>query len=116
MMQRHAARYALNIYDRFAIISKMISILGWPTLESRHNTLRTVMMYKIMNNLVDAPTDTILFLCHQLHGCEDIATEKLQQLPCRVNAYAYSFLHKQLSYGMIYILQYLINSPDSPTF
>ena len=51
MMQRHAARYALNNYDRHASVSEMISELGWPTLESRCNFLRTVMMYKIMNNL-----------------------------------------------------------------
>ena len=38
----------------------MINILGWPTLESRRNMMRTEMMYKIMNNLVDVLTDTIL--------------------------------------------------------
>ena len=61
MVQRHAARYALNIYDRYASVSEMIGVLEWPTLESRRNILRTVMMYKIMNNLVDVPTDAILF-------------------------------------------------------
>ena len=38
----------------------MIDILGWPTLEQRHKTLRTIMMYKIVNNLVDVATDNIL--------------------------------------------------------
>ena len=47
------------------------------TLESRHNTLGTVLMYKIMNTLVDVPTDTILSLSTlQLRG----HTEKLLQL------------------------------------
>ena len=76
MIQRHATRNVLNIYDRYASVSEMISILGWPTLESRRNNLRTVMMYKIMNNLVDVPTDTILSFNLQLRG----HTEKLQQL------------------------------------
>ena len=58
MIQRHATRNVLNIYDRYASVSEMISILGWPTLESKHNNLRTIMMYKIMNNLVDVLTDT----------------------------------------------------------
>ena len=31
MVQRHAARYALNNYDRYASVSEMISELGWPT-------------------------------------------------------------------------------------
>ena len=49
------------------------------------------MKYKIMNNLVDVPTDTIpLPSTLQLRG----HTEKLQQLPCRVNAYTYSLFHK----------------------
>ena len=58
MVQRHALyRYALYNYDRYTSVSEMISILGWPTLESRCNILRTVMMYKIMNSLADVPTD-----------------------------------------------------------
>ena len=61
MVQRHTARYELNNYDRYASASEMISILGWPTLESRCNILRTIMMYQIMNNFVDVPTDAILF-------------------------------------------------------
>ena len=76
MIQRHATRNVLNIYDRYVSVSEMISILGWPTLESRRNNLRTVMMYKIMNNLVDVLTDTILSFNLQLRG----HTEKLQQL------------------------------------
>ena len=76
MIQRHATRNVLNIYDRYASVSEMISILGWPTLESRRNNLRTIMMYTIMNNLVDVPTDTILSFNLQLRG----HTEKLQQL------------------------------------
>ena len=56
MVQRHAARYALNNYDRYVSVSEMISELGWPTLESRRNFLRTIMMYKIMKKLVDVLT------------------------------------------------------------
>ena len=63
----------------------MISLLEWPTLESRHNTFRTLMMYKIMKNLVDVPANTIL-LTLQLSG----HTEILQQLPCKINGYTYS--------------------------
>ena len=45
------------------------------------------MMYKIINNLVDVPTDTILLPSTlQLKG----HTEKFQQLPCTVNAYPYA--------------------------
>ena len=46
------------------------------------------MMYKIMNKLVDVPTDAILLPSTlQLRG----HTKKIQQLSSRVNAYANSF-------------------------
>jgi len=44
MVQRHAARFVLNKFDRYASVTEMINILGWPTLESRRNTMRTEMI------------------------------------------------------------------------
>ena len=38
----------------------MIATLGWPTLEQSRETSRTIMMHKIVNNLVEVPTDGIL--------------------------------------------------------
>ena len=38
----------------------MFSTLGWPTLEQRCNILRTIMMFKIVNNLVEVATNNIL--------------------------------------------------------
>ena len=112
MVQRHAARYALNNCNRYASVSEMIGELGWPTLESRHNILRTVMMYKIMNKLVDVPTDAILFPSTlQLRG----HTKMIQQLSCRVNAYANSFFPHAIKLWND-LPQYLINSPDLHTF
>ena len=113
MVQRHAARYTLNNYDRYASVSEeMISEFGWPTLENRRNFLRTVMMYKIMNKLVDVPTDAILLPSTlQLRG----HTKKLQQLSCRVNAYANSFIPHTIKLWND-LPQYLINSSDLQTF
>ena len=42
VVQRHAARYTLKKFDRYASRSEMIGILESPTLESRRNTLRTL--------------------------------------------------------------------------
>jgi len=44
MVQRYAAQYVLNKFDRYGSVSDMISILGWSTLESRRNTLRILTM------------------------------------------------------------------------
>jgi len=57
--------------NKYASVSHMISLLESPILESRHNTFRTLMMYKIMNNLVDVPANTIL-LTLQLSGHTEI--------------------------------------------
>ena len=91
MVQRHAARFALNKFGRYANVTEMINILGWPTLKSKCNTMKCI-------NLVDVPTDTILLPSSiQLRG----HSEKIQQLPCRVDAYGYCFFHKELNYGTL---------------
>ena len=54
-VQRRAARYVMNNFNSYASVSEMIATLGWPTLEQRRKTLRTIMMYKIVNNLVEVP-------------------------------------------------------------
>jgi len=70
------------------------------------------MMHKIMNNLVDVSTNTILLLStQQLRG----HTEKLQQLPCRVNAYTCSFFPQVIKLWNS-LPQHLISSPDFQTF
>ena len=59
----------------------MLTTLGWLTLEQRHNILRTIMMHKIVNNLVDVANNSILI---QLGGHTKI-------LQCRVSAFLHSF-------------------------
>ena len=99
MVQRHAARYALKY--RYASISEMISELGLATLESRRNILRTVMMYKIMNKLVDVPTDAILFPSTlQLRGHTKRFSNYLAE---SMHAHMpIPFFHMQSNYGMFY--------------
>ena len=87
----------------------MINILGWPTLESRCNMMRTEMMYKIMNNLVDVPTDTMLLPSSlQMRGHSE-------KIPCRVNAYVCSFFPHGIKLWNAFS-QLPINSPDLSNF
>ena len=87
-VQRRAARYVMNNFNSYANVSEMIATLGWPTLEQRRKTFRTIMMYKIVNNLVEVPTDGILIPSElQLRG----HAKKFLQPQCSVNAYLYSF-------------------------
>jgi len=58
--------------------------------------MRTEMMYKIMNNLVDVPTDTILLPSYlQLRG-------HFNNYPVEWMLMSILFFHKELNYGMLY--------------
>ena len=51
-VQRRAARFVKNKYQRQASVQHMLSELGWETLESRRKIARLTMMYKINHGLV----------------------------------------------------------------
>ena len=51
-IQRRAARFVLNQYHTS---SRMLDLLGWPSLEQRRKTLHLGVMYKICNGLVQCP-------------------------------------------------------------
>lgn len=52
MVQRRAARYVLNNYDRSASVTEMLKQLDWDTLELRRKKARLTMLYKMRHNLV----------------------------------------------------------------
>ena len=51
MVQRRAARYVLNYYERCATFTEMLKQLDWETLELRRKRART-MLHKMHCNLV----------------------------------------------------------------
>jgi hypothetical protein len=62
-VQRRAARFVNNnFYNREpGAVTAMLSELSWETLEQRRAKTRAVdLMYKIINNLVDIPSHTLL--------------------------------------------------------
>ena len=60
MVQRRAARYTLNQWDRCASVTAMLSPLAWCPLWVRRRDMRLVMLYKISNSLVKVPTNGYL--------------------------------------------------------
>ena len=62
MVQRRAARFVSSNFDRYASVTQMMNNIGWPTLSLRREKLQAIMFYKIVNNLVDVSTDSILNL------------------------------------------------------
>ena len=54
-VQRRAARYVFSDFRRESSPTSMMQQLGWPTLLARRSQAKAVMMYKIVNKLVDIP-------------------------------------------------------------
>jgi hypothetical protein len=54
-VQRRAARFATGDYQRTSSVTAMLQQLHWQTLQSRREYAQTVMMHRIVYNLVDIP-------------------------------------------------------------
>jgi len=86
MVQRRTARFVLN--RRYASATETLNFLGWPSLQSRRTKEKLIMLYKMINNIVDVDFDEHLLIpatpyykrCH------------LTQPYTRVDAYKYSVL------------------------
>ena len=87
-VQRRAARFCFNDYRRTSSVSSLMQDLRWEQLQTRRQQNKTVMMYRIVNNLVEIPADQYL-------TPTGVSTRGHQQrfLPyyCSVNAYPGSF-------------------------
>ena len=59
-VQRRAARYVMNDYDRGSSVSTMISQLGWSSLQQRRSHTKIIMLYRIVHHLVAIPPEIYL--------------------------------------------------------
>ena len=53
MVQRRAARFICNNYRCEASVTTMLDEFGWRSLKQRRADQRLIMLYKIVNNLVE---------------------------------------------------------------
>ncbi|XP_072182159.1 uncharacterized protein [Diadema setosum] len=59
-IQRRAARFVQNVYQRTESVTAMLQKMHWATLQSRREAAIKIMMYKITNNLIAINKDTYL--------------------------------------------------------
>ena len=64
MVQHRAAKFVTNLYPRKGhyeeySISRILSNLNWDSLEDRRNQLRLTMAYKILNDHVIIPPESL---------------------------------------------------------
>ena len=88
-IQRRVARFVCNNYSRYNSVTDMLNMLNWQSLEQRRNQAKSIMLYKIINNIV-----SINF--HQYLQPSVAITRghhlRFIQLQARVDVYLHSFL------------------------
>ena len=65
MVERRAARFVKSRYRRTDSVTAMLDELGWPILFKRHKDARLILLYKIINNLVQALHEHILIKANE---------------------------------------------------
>ena len=87
MVQRRAARFVKGDYSRTSSVTAMLADLEWNTLQQRRMQSKTVMLYRVVHQLVSIPVTPFLIpirasRCHNMRYAIPRST---------VNAHLYSF-------------------------
>ena len=93
MLQRKAARFVCNDFTRLSSITRMLEHLGWDTLEQRRNQLTLLMLYKIINQLVEVPHHHILT---KASASTRSSTSKYIHLYSRIDSYKFLFFPRAI--------------------
>ena len=82
MVQRRAARFACNNYRREVSVTTMLDELGWRSLKKRRADQRLIMLYKIVNSLVEVDLSKNLY---HLRETLEIVTPNPLEFPTKRN-------------------------------
>ena len=88
--QRQAARFVTSNYSRYASVTQMLTDLNWPTLARCRDELKAIMMFKIINHLVDIPVNPFLTPISTVHSTRGHNMRFMQPMT-RIDSYMYSF-------------------------
>ena len=87
-VQRRSVRFILNDYSRTSSITSMMESLNLPLLESRRTCNRAIMMFKILNNIVDISIDPTVLVTNTLQTRDH--NRNFRQLPFTTNSFGKS--------------------------
>ena len=93
MVQRRAARFVLNRYGQTDSVTEMLKELEWESLQTRRETQRLAMMYKIKNGIVDIGKDLSLKSRRQSRHAN---SQSFEIPPSRTNYHLNSFLPRTI--------------------
>jgi hypothetical protein len=94
MVQRRAARWALNRYHNTSSVTDMLQSLSWPILQLRRSEARLCMMYKMVHGLV--ATNIGLYTVPVTRHTRRTHPYSFIQIQPRLEAYRMSFFPKTI--------------------
>ena len=107
-VQKNAARFVCNNYDRSTSSSDLVSTLDWDTLEIRRLAQQASMFYKIRNGLVGIPFPPVVIPNPRHNGM-------YCQPQCSVLNFSYSFYIRTIRVWNR-LPEQIINAPSLKTF
>ena len=78
----------LNDYFKYSSVTGMLNRLSWQPLQICRSSLKPIMFYKIINQIVDIPSRHYL---KETYRCSRKHNHCYQQMETRIDAYANSF-------------------------
>ena len=94
MVQRRAAKYTTRSYRNTSSVTDMLESLNWESLQSRRTKIQLTMLFKIINNLVDIPSDT--YLTPSRTRTRAAHTQKMLQYHTRTDTFKFSFIPRTI--------------------
>jgi len=68
-------------------VTRLLTTLGWPSLETRRSYLKVILTYKILKNLITTPSNNFRPVNYNTRGHQ----HHFQHLQCTSDSYKYSF-------------------------
>ena len=104
-IQRSAVRFCFNNYSWTNSVTTMLNKLDLVLLKDRRFRSKSILMYKILNNLIDIPS------CYFIPSHHSLRRGYFIQLPTRIDSFKFFFF---LSVIKIWnsLPSYLTNSPS----
>jgi hypothetical protein len=95
-VQRKAARWVTSSYERHTSVTQLLKQLNWESLQERRRQQRLIFLYKIINNEVAVPRDSVDLEFQQRTSRGDSNKQKIYRPRTKTTEYQNSFVHKTI--------------------
>ena len=112
--QRQAARFVFNNYSTYASVSQMLTNLNWPSLAHCRQEQKAVMIFKIVNRLIDIPASPYLLSVPTDHDTRGHNMRFVQPVT-KIDSYLHSFFPSAIKIWNS-LPQHVIDSKDIDQF